>query len=50
MTVLLVGEKCSCTPGTLRFFASLRLTSNKIAYFWMDTSRGKFADFKSIAQ
>ena len=25
MGALFVGEKCSCTPSTLRFFTSLRL-------------------------
>ncbi len=25
MAALLVGEKCSCTPSTLRFFTSSRL-------------------------
>jgi len=33
MTVLLVGEKCSCTPSTLRFFASLRLALEQNCLF-----------------
>jgi len=33
MTALLVGEKCSCTPSTLRFFASLRLALEQNCLF-----------------
>jgi len=33
MTVLLVGEKCPCTPSTLRFFASLRLVLEQNCLF-----------------
>jgi len=33
MTVLLVDEKCSCTPSTLRFFASLRLVLEQNCLF-----------------
>jgi len=33
MAVLLVGEKYSCTPSTLRFFASLRLALEQNCLF-----------------
>jgi len=46
MTVLLVGEKCSCTPSTLRFFASLRLALEQNCLFLDGHKMGMLSHFR----